>query len=133
MALQNNAWTTMKLGFVVITAIIFACWVWNPQPPQVPLELVGEWHTTDPLYADRALVIDGSTINFETGNGKVSVGFIDAVKFIQVDNRLLFTIKYSLNGASNNVSFYYESGKDKTIRFKNQEGVVWTKDKDASS
>ena len=78
-----------------------------------------------------ALVIDESTINFETGDGKVSVGFIDAVKWVQVDNRILYTIKYSLNGASNNVSFYFEAGKDKTIRFKNQVGVIWTKDKDS--
>lgn len=131
MALQNDVWTTMKLGFVVITLILFGFWVWQPEPAQVPWELVGEWHTADPVYADRALVIDESTINFETGDGKVSVGFIDTVKCVQVDNRTLYTIKYSLNGASNNVSFYFEGGKDKTIRFKNQVGVIWTKDKDS--
>jgi hypothetical protein len=129
MALQNNVWTTMKLGFVVLTVIVFGCWLWHPEPPQVPADLVGEWHTADPVYADRALVIDDSTINFETGNSKVSVGFIDTVKWVQIDNRILYTIKYSLNGASNNVSFYFEGGKDKTIRFKNQEHVIWTKDK----
>ena len=128
MTLKNDAWTTMKLGFVVSTAIIFGCWLWNPQLPQVPADLVGEWHTADPLYTDRGLVIDESTINFETGNGQVSVGFIDNIKSVQVENRTLYTIKYSVNGASNNVSFYYE-GKDKTIRFKNQERTVWTKDK----
>jgi hypothetical protein len=128
MALKNDLWTTIKLGFVVVTAIIFGCWIWHPEPMQVPQDLIGEWRTTDPTYADRALVIDQSTINFETGNGKVSVGFIDRIKVSQVDNRTLFTIKYSLNGATNNVSFFYENGKNKTLRFKNQETVVWTKD-----
>jgi hypothetical protein len=41
---------------------------------------------------------------------------------------ILVTIKYSLNGEPNSVSFYYEPGNNKTIRFKNQERVVWTKD-----
>ena len=94
----------------------------------MPPDLIGEWHTTDAMYATRGLVIDESTINFETGDGKVTVGFIDRIKVNQVDNRTLVTIKYSLNGQANSVSFYYEEGKNKTIRFKNQERVVWTKD-----
>jgi len=128
MALKNDVWTTIKLGFVVLTAIFFGAWIWHPEPTVVPPDLIGEWHTTDATYATRGLVIDESTINFETGDGKVTVGFIDKIKFSQLDNRTLVTIKYSLNGEPNSVSFYYEEGNNKTIRFKNQERVVWTKD-----
>lgn len=128
MALKNDVWTTIKLGFVALTAIFFGAWIWHPEPTVVPPDLIGAWHTTDAMYATRGLVIDESTINFETGEGKVTVGFIDRIKVNQVDNRTLVTIQYSLNGEANSVSFYYEEGKHKTIRFKNQERVLWTKD-----
>ncbi|HTP69436.1 MAG TPA: hypothetical protein VMJ35_11080 [Dongiaceae bacterium] len=36
---------------------------------------------------------------------------------------------YTSDEAQTEVSFYYEVGKEQVIRFKNQERIVWAKDK----
>jgi len=124
----RSVWKTIWLGAVVISAIMLACWIWRPYGTQVPEELLGEWRTTDPNYSDRALKIDEVTINFETGDGKLSVGFITGVRSVSEGNRTLYTISYSLDGAPNEVSFYYDSLRNRTIVFKNQEKTVWAKE-----
>ena len=124
----GNPWTTIKLGVISVSALVVAFWIWNPVRERTPRQLIGEWHTTDPKYSDRALTIDESTINFGGGNGIVSVGFIDRVKAEPAGSRTLFTVAYTLDGAHNQVSFYYEDAHDKTIRFKSQEQIIWTKD-----
>jgi hypothetical protein len=111
--------------------ILLATWIWRAPHKQVPKELVGEWHTTDPNYADRSFEIDSVCITFTTGGGTVSTGFIKEVKEVPEGSRTLFTISYTVDDAPNEVSFYYDPNKDNIIRFKNQEKVVWKKDKDS--
>jgi hypothetical protein len=123
----QRVWKTVWLGAVVIGAIMLACWIWRPHGTRVPEELLGEWRTTDPNYSGRALKIDEVTINFVTGDGQLSVGFITGVRSAPEGNRTLYTISYSLDGAPNEVSFFCEGARDKTIKFKNQETTIWTK------
>lgn len=125
---QNPLWTTMEIGALVIILAIAPFWIWHPAQSQVPSELVGEWRTVDPNYADRAFTLTQSTINFGTGEGQVAIGFIRAVKSVPSGNRTQFTIDYSLDGSPNEISFFYENGKDKTIRMKNQEKTIWRRE-----
>ena len=120
------------IGAAVMCAMILAFWIWTPQRVVVPDELVGKWRTTDPNYADRAFEIDGSCVNFVTGEGTVSVGFIKKVRAVSEGNRTLYTISYSLDGTPAEVSFFYEIIRNgEQIHFKNQENVAWTKDNSA--
>ena len=111
--------------------IFLAAWNWRPPNRQVPKELVGEWHTADPIYADRTFELDPVCITFTTGGGTASVGFIKEVKEVPEGSRILFTISYTVDDGSNEVSFYYDLSKGKIIWFKNQEKVVWRKDQDS--
>jgi hypothetical protein len=74
------------------------------------------------------LEIDPVSINFGTGNGTVSTGFIKNVKASRDGDKKLYTIIYSTDEVDDSVSFFYESGKPDRIRFKNQQKVIWTKD-----
>jgi hypothetical protein len=111
-----------------VSLILLAACVWPASNKQVPKELIGEWHTTAPNYADRSFEINSVCINFTTGGGTVSTGFIKEVKVVSEGNRELYTISYTVDDAPNEVSFYYDQSKDKVIRFKNQEKIDWKRD-----
>ena len=103
---------------------------WHRPPKLVPSDLVGEWHTTDPNFADRWFDIDPVLIDFETGNATVSTGFIKQVTAVPDGNRTLYTVSYSVDGTLNEVSFYYDPSDDGSIRFRHQESTVWKKQKE---
>lgn len=124
-------------AMVAYTVVVFvllsgACWYSAPSMNGVPEDLIGTYRTTDANYEDRAFEIDPVSINFVTGEGTVSVGIINRVK-LKVDGaRMLYTISYTSDEAKNEVSFYYEPGKEQIIRFKNQEKIAWAKEKNTN-
>jgi hypothetical protein len=121
-----------KWGAAAVTLLIFlASWIGRPPNRKVPKELVGEWHTTDANYADRTFELDPVCITFTTGDDTVSVGFIKEVKEVPEAGYILYTISYTVDDATNEVSFYYDMSKGNVIWFRNQERVVWRKDKDS--
>jgi hypothetical protein len=111
----------------VVGILTLAAFLWSPRNGRMPDELLGEWRTTDPEYAGRELDIDQGSINFVTGNGQVSVGFIKEIKVDYQGDRKLYTISYATDGTPNQVSFYYETKNGSCIRFKNQEKTAWQK------
>jgi hypothetical protein len=119
----------MLWGAIAAIALIFlSAWIWRPPNTLVPQELVGEWHTTDPNYADRTLELDPVCITFSTGGDTVSVGFIKEVKEVEEPGRILYTISYTVDDTPNQVSFYYDVSKGNVIWFRNQQRVLWSKD-----
>jgi hypothetical protein len=122
---------TVWAGSAAALLILLAALNWHTPNKRVPTELVGEWHTTDPNYAERTFELDPVCITFTTGDGNVSVGFINEVKEVPEGGRILYTISYILDDAPDEVSFYFDPGKGKVIYFKNQENVVWSKDQDS--
>jgi hypothetical protein len=111
-----------------IAFIILASWIWRPPETLVPSDLVGEWHTSNANYWDRSFEIAPVSVSFGTGGGTVTTGFIKKVRAVQQGARTLYTISYTTDETVNKVSFYYETVKGKVIRFRNQEGIAWTKD-----
>lgn len=120
---------TLAVAVITVSLIVVACWIWGAPNRRIPDELLGEWHTTETNYADRWFEIDPVCISFVTGQGNVSTGFIREVQAVPQGSRTLYTISYSQDGTPNHVCFYYETGKDEVIRFKNQEKIIWIKDK----
>ena len=122
----------VSTGVVLLIILVLVFWiVRRPAKAQVhvPEDLIGEWHTANANYADRSFEIDPVSISFGTGEGTVTTGFIKKVSAVQKGARTLYTIRYTTDGTVNQVSFYYEiAAKDRVIRFRNQEGIAWTKD-----
>jgi len=119
-----------SVSAAVVLLIILAFWIaWRPSKSLVPDDLIGEWHTSNANYADRSFEIDPVSVSFGTGEGTVTTGFIKKVSAVQEGSRTLYTISYTMDESVNEVSFYYEiAKKDRVIRFRNQEGIRWTKD-----
>jgi hypothetical protein len=117
-----------SLWIAVIFLAIMAISTRQAPTKHLPKELLGEWHTTDPSYADRTFELDSVCIAFGTGPGMVSVGLIEDVKEFPEGNRTLYTVSYTVDESPNEVSFYY--GPNSGLWFKNQEKIVWRKNRD---
>jgi hypothetical protein len=125
---------TLSLGKMMLAAVgtislvTLAFWVWRSANTLVPDELIGEWHTSNAIYADRSFEIDPVSISFGTGGGTVTTGFIRKVSAVQQGARTLYTISYQTDESVNEVCLYYETAEGKVIHFRNQESIAWTKD-----
>lgn len=122
-------WAPVEITIVFLTLLAVLTYQ-DPTHKRLPDALVGEWRTTDALYADRALILDQVCITFTTGQSKtgentLSVGFIKDVKQISQGNRTLYTVSYTVDDVPNQVTFYYDASTG--ISFKNQDRIVWKK------
>jgi hypothetical protein len=130
MTVQTRRTYRRMLGILAFALLaVLALLYWNYKDRDIPEELIGEWHTTDPNYSDRYVSIGPTTISFTTGNGTVSTGVITVIKTVREASSTLYTIGYDLDGTPNALSFYYKTEKvtGSTIRFKNQKTTIWTK------
>lgn len=118
----------VEYAIVAFGLLLGVCWYRASNIHGIPDDLVGTYHTATEAYADRALEIDSVSINFVTGDGKVSVGLINNVQIKLDEGKMLYTVSYTADESKSQVSFYYEPGKSGTIRFKNQDAIAWTKD-----
>ena len=122
-------WAPVEITIVFLTLLAVLTYQ-DPMHKRLPDGLVGEWRTTDALYADRALILDQVCITFTTGESKtgestLSVGFIKDVKQVPQGNRILYTVSYTVDDVPNQVSFYYDASAG--ISFKNQDRIIWKK------
>jgi hypothetical protein len=127
-----------KLLWAFAPLAIVVLWQNLPRQRNVPSELVGTWRTSDRRYAGRPLEIDKVIINFGTGEGTVTTGFIQQVHAVHEGSGTLYTISYVQDlekGGEEQCSIYYTVGKNyhtledqETIYFKNQPGISWVKD-----
>ena len=111
----------------VLLYSIFGLWQGSPKSRSVPNKLMGTWRSSDPKYADRSLEIDNVTINFGTGDGTVTTGFIKKVEAVPEGGHTLYTISYVDDGKEEQCSFYYAAAKEEIIYFKNQPSIPWVK------
>ncbi len=109
--------------FCIMVFFGFQCGKNNTAPDP----LIGVWKTSDPTYADRFLEIDRSTITFGIGEGKIDT---HSITNINVEKGNLYTIHYkNQEGQRFKCSFIYHPAGQGVITFKNQNQIVWTKEK----
>lgn len=89
--------------------------------------MIGVWKTSNPAYADRFFEIERSTITFGIGEGKIDT---HSITNIEVEKGNSYTIHYKdQEGQRFNFSFTYHPAGQGEITFKNQNQIVWTKEK----
>jgi hypothetical protein len=99
----------------------------------IPPELVGTWKTGDARYADRFFELTAHTLTLTLGRGEdgSETYAIRSIKKSQDDRGTLYAVSY-MNYAEkveDVLAFYYDPRGGGTIRFKNQPGIVWVKEK----
>ena len=116
------------LAFSVL-AVLAGC---GPERTKtVPDELVGVWRTTDPKYADRFLELTKTTISFGTGGQDSYTRTVVAVEKRRGNGDTLYTVVYVDPQGEYKFSLYYEAVGGGLIRYKNQKGIAWTRQRGA--
>jgi hypothetical protein len=120
----------VKKVLVIIIYLIVLSTCQCGRKTTVPEDLIGVWETAAPTYADRFFEIRTDEIIFGTGEGKFDTYPITKKK-IEKDREeqgTLYIICYkNIEGQEYKFSFYYDPANQGTIRFKNQQEMVWTK------
>jgi hypothetical protein len=93
----------------------------------MPDELLGLWTTPAERYADRALEIKKASLVFHTGDGGLTAHPIQQVSKVERDSLVLYEIDYLVDDVVYTLSFYYEPAPVGTIRFENQQEMVWSR------
>jgi len=95
-------------------------------------EMVGIWKTSSFQYIDTYFELKKKWITFKTKTGDINVHPITKIKRQKIakDEWVLYTIHYRNNEMQKvEFPFFYHTLGDGMILFKNQENVVWRKEK----
>jgi hypothetical protein len=121
-----------RIRVVMAIALLAALIGCGPERTKgVPPELVGVWRTTATKYADADcfLGLTTATISFGTGGDDSYTRAVVAVEKSQEDGGTLYTVFYRDDEGEYKFAFFYEPADGGVIRYKNQKGIVWTKQK----
>ncbi len=94
--------------------------------------MVGIWKTSSFQYIDTYFELKKKWITFKTKTGDINVHPITKIKRQKIakDEWVLYTIHYRNNEMQKvEFPFFYHTLGDGMILFKNQENVVWRKEK----
>jgi hypothetical protein len=124
----------MRFNIFIVTFIVIllfsACQY--EQKTTAPDELVGVWKTMEPKYAGSFLEFTENTIIIGTVEGEKISRVIKTVgkKAIGSEEIILYTIHYGNSEEENiTLSILYNPANNGTIRFQNQDRIVWIKEK----
>jgi hypothetical protein len=119
-----------RIRVVMAIALLAALIGCGPERTKgVPPELVGVWRTTATKYADRFLGLTTATISFGTGGDESYTRAVVAVEKSQEDGATLYTVFYRDDEGEYKFAFFYEPADGGVIRYKNQKGIAWTRQK----
>jgi hypothetical protein len=128
---KTSSWKKLRWVLLPVSVYLtFLMWQHWPKSRNVPSELIGVWRTSDPKYEGRSFEIGLVSVSFGTGEGGSHTGFIEKVDGVFDGGGTVYTISYKEDGVENQFSFYYSEQKGKTIVFRNQPNIVWSKVKE---
>ena len=89
------------------------------------------WETSAPAYANCELEIKDELIIFRNRASYANVNYINKIKRYREAEKTLYTIHYEdKKGGKYKLSlFYCDARTGDVIRFKNQQGIKWTRKK----
>ena len=117
--------------FLLWLILTFAAACASEKGTAVPDRLVGLWKTAAPKYSGRFLRITAESIVLGAGEGRTNIHPIVGVKEKQKEGANLYTISYlNDDGQEYRLSLYMDPTREGVIRFKNQPGILWTKDQE---
>jgi|PlaIllAssembly_1097288.scaffolds.fasta_scaffold152387_1 hypothetical protein len=120
---------TKRVGMIIICLMALSAFQCGGKGT-VPEDLIGVWETTSPDYEDRFFEITSGEVIFATGENTSDTYPITKIRMEKdpAGQKTLYTISHkNVEGKEYKFSFYYDPANQGTIRFKNQQEMVWTK------
>lgn len=123
-----------KMTKIVTVFIFISCLYSCGKIKSIPDELLGVWETAEPRYADTYFEFGLNTLSFKDKEGNIANYMITSIKRKKTEgnNWLEYNIKYKNKETKKmEFSFFYDPIDKGSLRFKNQELIVWhRKEKD---
>ena len=117
--------TLRLMAMLALAAGFAACGPQVQQFPNVPDELVGQWHTSNLRYADRYFELQRNSVLFATGEENAPRQPVLSVEYRREEGRALYTVFYTgQDGTRQSLSFFLDNDE---LRFKNQSDIIWKK------
>ena len=121
----------MKLfGLIVLFVglVIFSFMVLSPTQGDIPVEIYGRYHTSDPKYQGRHFYLSEDTVEFGVGGENSNVYTVTDIEARAQNSDPLYIVTFEDDsGNSYQQSFYFEKEGHEVITFKNQRDVRWQK------
>ena len=128
---KPNSWKKLRWVLLPVSVYLaFLMWQHWPKSRNVPVELIGEWRTSDPKYEGRSFEIGLVSVSYGTGEGGSHTGIIEKVEGVFDGSGTAYTISYKEDDVENQLTFYYSEKRGKTITLRNQPNIVWSKVKE---
>ncbi|MBW1728330.1 MAG: hypothetical protein JRI69_13850 [Deltaproteobacteria bacterium] len=128
---MKHKWIIISV-FILIVVSIFIFYL--KEDEVFPDPMIGRWTTSEPRYTDRFFELSQTTFTYGLGGDKKDLCVISSIEKSVQDNNTLYTINYhNIDGMKYTRSFYYYPANGGVIKFKKQEGIKWTKNKNAVS
>jgi hypothetical protein len=108
-----------------IAGLLFA--MMRDTPVSCPDELIGAWKTAAAGYENGMLVITSNAVVFTAGGEHLEAQALRRVETTQDGPHTFYTLVFGpTRSEEQTLSFYYHT-RDRTITFKNQSNLVWTR------
>lgn len=115
----------MRIGALLLALAAAGCG--EDLAETAPPELIGHWTTTDARYADRGFDISRDSIVFHTGGESFTTHAIEGVATEESEGRTLYRVLYRMAPDEEPLAFSFHMDAGGEVRFRNQQGMVWTR------
>lgn len=116
----------LAVACVMLAGLIYTVVV-RDEAVSCPNELIGAWETAAKGYEEGMLVFSKTGVAFSVGAEHLDAQAVRRIEVTPEGPRTLYTIVYGDSRSDEQtLSFYYHT-KDRTITFKNQSQLVWTR------
>ncbi len=123
---HRRTMTFLAVAGMVLVGLIYAVTVWD-QAVSCPNELIGAWETSVNGYEDGLLVFTKTGVTFSTGTEHMDAQAIRRIEAIPEGPRTLYTVTYGDSQRDEQTLSFYYHASERTITFKNQSHLVWTR------
>ena len=124
---RTNLRTTILIlaAIGMIAGLLFA--MMRDTPVSCPDELIGAWKTAAAGYENGMLVITSNAVVFTAGGEHLEAQAIRRVETTPDGPHTLYTLVYGTSRSEEQTLSFYYHARDRTITFKNQSHLVWTR------
>ena len=129
---SSEPWTTMRssmlflMAFGLIVGLIVMMATGGPAV-YCPEELIGTWNTAAQGYADSMLVMTKHAVIFSAGGDHLDAQAVRRLEAIPDGRRVLYTLIYGNSRSEEQTLVFFYDSHERTITFKNQSHLIWTR------
>ena len=115
------------VALMVLVTLLGGIWSTSAD---VPTELHGWWHTSNPRYATRAFAFEDGTVQFRTGAGAADFTMheVQRVQRRVSGDTAYYKIEYVEGEGTVTLALSYYASPTARIQFVNQPDLVWTRE-----